>query len=172
MKSFLALTIIANDVPGIVEKIADVVMHNGGNWMESSMSRLAGKFAGILLVEVAADRRDHLTAALEALTGEGIRITVETADESDSESQGEVLTLSLMANDRIGIVEEITAILAGLGVNVERLQTHCENAPMSAVALFRANARIQLPPGLHQDELQASLESLSGDIMVELDTPE
>ncbi len=172
MKSYLALTIIADDVPGVVERIADVVMHSGGNWTESSMSRLAGKFAGILLVEVPSAHQAELTAALEALAGEGIKVTVEPAGESESEDPGEILTMSLMANDRIGIVEEITAILAGLKVNVEQLHTHCENAPMSAVALFRASARIHLPPGLHQDDLQASLEDLSGDIMVELDVPE
>ena len=42
MNQYLTLTIIADDRPGIIEKVAAVVTANGGNWLESSMSRLAG----------------------------------------------------------------------------------------------------------------------------------
>ena len=49
---YLTLTIISDDHYGIVEKVAAVIASNQGSWLESNMSRLAGKFAGILLVAV------------------------------------------------------------------------------------------------------------------------
>jgi predicted amino acid-binding ACT domain protein len=67
MKHYLALTVIANDRPGIVERIADVITRAGGNWLESSMSRLAGKFAGILLVDIAEEGQGALLTALDEL---------------------------------------------------------------------------------------------------------
>ena len=53
MNTYLVLTVIADDKPGLVETLAEVIADHKGNWLESSMSQLAGKFAGILRVSVA-----------------------------------------------------------------------------------------------------------------------
>ena len=52
MTTYLVLTIIGEDRPGIVESLAEIISDYSGNWLESSMSQLAGKFAGILRVSV------------------------------------------------------------------------------------------------------------------------
>jgi len=79
MNHYLALTIIADDRPGIIEKVADVVTTNGGNWLESNMSRLAGKFAGILLVDIVEEKQSTLLSALEKLNDQGIRVSGEAS---------------------------------------------------------------------------------------------
>ena len=168
MKHYLALTVIANDRPGIVERIADVVTRAGGNWLESSMSRLAGKFAGILLVDIAEEGQGALLTALEQLQHQGIRVTGEACSSLHA-ADGEHVTLTVVGNDRPGIVGEISGILAKLQVNVEELNTHCEDAPMSSEILFRASATLQLPQDLDRGRLQQILESVSDDLMVELE---
>ena len=45
MTTYLVLTIIGEDRPGIVESLAEIISDHSGNWLESSMSQLAGKFA-------------------------------------------------------------------------------------------------------------------------------
>lgn len=47
MSTFLVLTVIADDKPGIVEQLAATITEHGGNWLESRMAQMAGKFAGI-----------------------------------------------------------------------------------------------------------------------------
>lgn len=169
MNHYLALTIIADDRPGIIEKVADVVTNNGGNWLESNMSRLAGKFAGILLVNIAEEKQTTLLAALDTLNDQGIRISGETST-TKTLAIGEHLGLTVVGNDRPGIVGELSSLLARLHVNVEELCTNCEDAPMSSEILFRATAKISLPvSGLNRDRLQDELESLSDDLMVELE---
>lgn len=168
MKHYLVLTIIADDRPGIVERIADTVAAAGGNWLESNMSRLAGKFAGILLVDIAEDQQAGLLSALEGLQSLGIRVSGE-ACAIVQEKAGEPLLLTVVGNDRPGIVGEISAILARLHVNVEELDTCCQAAPMSSEILFRASAILQLPANLSRDHLQAALEDVSDDLMVELE---
>ena len=44
--------VIGADKPGIVESLADTITRQQGNWLASSMSELAGQFAGILHVAV------------------------------------------------------------------------------------------------------------------------
>jgi glycine cleavage system regulatory protein len=169
MNHYLALTIIADDRPGIVEKVADMVASNGGNWLESNMSRLAGKFAGILLVDIAEDKQAALLAALNTLEAQGIRVSGEASKATES-AAGEHLGLTVVGNDRPGIVGELSSLLAKLHVNVEELCTNCEDAPMSSEILFRATAKVSLPQsGLNREQLQDALEALSDDLMVEFE---
>jgi len=55
------LTLIGPDRPGLVESVAARVAAHGGNWLESRMAHLAGQFAGILRVEVPAERLSEPT---------------------------------------------------------------------------------------------------------------
>ncbi len=168
MSRYLALTVIADDRPGIVEQVAEVVANNEGNWLESAMSRLGGKFAGILLVHIPPHRESSFRSDLANLAARGIRVSAEAAEGTLS-STGEKANLSIIGNDRKGIVREISSILAGSGVNVNELHTRCENAPMSGELLFRTEATVELPPGLDRDDLVSLLERLSDDLIVEFE---
>ena len=63
----IVLTIVGSDRPGLVEAVAEAVARAGGNWLESRMAHLAGKFAGILRVQAAGDAIPRLVAAIEHL---------------------------------------------------------------------------------------------------------
>ncbi|MBT1136367.1 ACT domain-containing protein, partial [Pseudomonas sp. PAH14] len=78
------------------------------------------------------------------------------------------IAMELVGNDRPGIVRDITRLLAEQGVNVERLSTEVRPAPMSSEPLFHADALLALPLTLSLEDLQARLESLADDLMVEL----
>lgn len=163
----LVLTVIAPDQPGLVEKVAQCVAGHGGNWLESRMSRMAGQFAGILRVAVPAEAYDELVAALHDLATQGIRVLVAESGIEPSCSW-KPIHLDLVGNDRAGIVRDITGLLAELGVNLERLTTEVAPAPMSSEPLFHAEALLAVPLSLTLDALQAKLEDLADDLMVEL----
>jgi len=167
MQTHLVLTVIAEDQPGIVEKISSTVTSMGGNWLESSMINLAGKFAGVALVEVPKNRQSDLCDALKTLKEVGIRVTVETSLSEFESKAGEPVLLKIVANDRPGIVQEFSQLFSSLNVNVEALDTYCESAAMSSEQLFEATATVVMPIGMDFDDLASSLESLSDDLMVE-----
>src|SRR5262249_2695791 len=80
----IVLTLIGADRPGLVEAVAGIIAAHGGNWLESRMTHLAGKFAGILRAELPPDRA---TAALQALGGlerQGLRVIAEAAPRGSS----------------------------------------------------------------------------------------
>ena len=165
---FLVLTVIGDDRPGLVDALADTVAAHGGNWLESSMSHLAGKFAGVLRVEVDDARTDDLVSALAGLS-DRLRIVIEhSAPEPASAAPPQTFVLSLVGNDRPGIVRDISRVLARLSINVEQLSSECVPAPMSGDILFRASATIRVPEQLALAQLQAELEQLADDLMVEL----
>ena len=167
MTDYLVLTVIADDREGIVEQISQTIIQHGGNWMESSMARLAGKFAGILMVEVEPAQHADLEQALAALSAHGIKIIVEQSAPSQ-EKDTDVSCIEIVANDRPGIVGEISTLLASHNVSLISLETFCESTPMSAGMMFYAHTYLQLPEGMTGDQLTAILESLSDDLMVEI----
>lgn len=163
----LILTVISADRPGLVESLAQAITRHGGNWLESRMARMAGQFAGILRVDVPADQVEALRTELENMSSGGMNIQLAVSGQADDQPLA-TLMLSLVGNDRPGIVHEVSAVLARHGVNVEQLETSCEPAPMSADLLFRANARLGLLPQTDANALRADLENLADDLMVEL----
>lgn len=161
----LVLTVIGRDRTGLVEALARAVAEHGGNWLESRMCRLGGEFAGILRVTVPEQRRFALEQALTRLGDLSVTIR---ADEPEGAGQTAPLaSLEVIGPDRPGIVREISHALAAQGVNVEELLTECLSAPMSGEALFRARARLRLPPRLTLAELRAALEQAAAQIGVE-----
>jgi len=169
MHSSLVITVLADDRPGIVEQLAATIAGAGGNWLESSMSRLSGKFAGLLLVSLPDEQQAALIAALKALENPALKITVEVASLASSDDEtGSMVGVEIVANDRPGIVEEISRLLATAQINVVSLETFCESAPMSAEPMFHAQAYLQLPEAISVETLTELLERLSADLMVEL----
>lgn len=163
----LVLTVIAADQPGLVERIAQCIARHGGNWLDSRMARMAGQFAGILRIAVPADRYDDLVQGLQALEEQGIRVQFAGGGQEPG-AAGRAIELDLVGNDRPGIVRDITRALAEQGVNLERLHTEVLPAPMSGEPLFHAQAALAVPAGASLEALQAHLESLADELMVEL----
>jgi len=168
MRSQLVLTLIGRDRPGLVEALSTEVARHGGNWEESRMAQLAGRFAGILRIAVDANRAAGLARALAALEREGLRVVVEGAETNAQGGAGRRVRLSLVGNDREGIVRDLSRALATRAVNVEELETSREAAPMAGGSIFRAAALLLVPSDLSVDALRGALEALADDLMVEI----
>ncbi len=171
----LVMTIIGSDRPGLVELVAACVADHGGNWLESRMSHLGGRFAGIARVEVPADRLAELKRALHGLEADGLRVVVESGTGSagvggmpHSTSSGQAATLEVVGNDRPGILRTVTGVLATHGVNVEELSSECVSAPMGGGDLFQARARLLLPARVKLEDVRRDLEKVGADLMVDL----
>jgi glycine cleavage system regulatory protein len=164
----LVMTIIGRDRPGLVELVARLVAEHGGNWLESRMSRLGGHFAGILRVEVPADRQPALVQALEALSGQGLSIVAHADAPGAAPSTAASVLLEFVGQDRPGIVRQISSALARHGVNVEELTTECASAPMSGETLFKARAHLFVPPACDLGVLRRELEAIAADLVVDV----
>lgn len=167
MRTSLVLTVIGPDRPGIVEQLSDQVLAVGGNWEESRMSRLAGKFAGLLRVSVDAAHADRLADGLRDLAADNLIVVVERSGDVDV-SGSRALSLEIVGTDRPGIVRDISHVLARHGVNIEELETEVASAAMSGEPIFHARAHIRLPTSTNIDEIRAVLEAMADHLMVDL----
>ena len=166
----LVLSVIGDDRSGLVDALAGPIADHGGNWDRSQMARLAGKFAGIVVVTLPDEHVDSLGASLAGVQAQGlldVRIAIAAADGPFDSSS--VLALHLVGHDRPGIIREVASALAQRDVSIEELETATVSAPMSAEHLFEATALLRLPADLDLDGLQAALEDIANELMVDLD---
>jgi glycine cleavage system regulatory protein len=162
----LVMTIIAPDKTGLVESLARAVAEHGGNWLESRMCRLGGEFAGILRVEIPAEKKSDLLAALQKISS--LNVTVRDDEKKVSPVNSRQTKLEIVGSDRPGIVREITSALARANVNVEEFSSEVVSAPMSGEILFKASARLQLPEGCNLAALKKDLEKIAADLVVDV----
>jgi glycine cleavage system regulatory protein len=160
------LTVVGSDRPGLTQALADAVLAAGGNWLESHLSRLGGKYVGSVLVEIDDERLLGLEAAIAKIDRIGLDVAIVPAGDA-VEPDGAALHVELVGQDRPGIVREVTAVLARLGVNIEDFDSRQESGSWSGERLFRATLRLSLPHGMGSDAVREALEAISGEIMVD-----
>lgn len=169
MNKQVIMTVISEDRPGIVESIAKVVSQHNGNWLESRLSRLAGKFAGIVQISVEEEQCDALVKQLQALQQHGISIAIDANHTNTNSVQPNATwRFSIMGNDRPGIIREVSQAFAKRHINLEELNSQCTSAPHSGVPLFSASGKIQLPDNLDIDDLEESLAKISDDLAIDI----
>jgi glycine cleavage system regulatory protein len=163
----LVITLIAPDRTGLVESLARVVADCGGNWLESRLCRLGGEFAGILRVEIPAEKKSQLLFALEKISGLNVTVRADEAKISAANNSRQT-KLEIVGHDRPGIVRDISAALARANVNVEEFSSEIVSAPMSGEDLFKASARLQLPERCDIAALKKDLEKIAADLLVDI----
>lgn len=164
----LILSVVGSDRPGLTEALAGAVFSAGGNWLESHLSRLGGLYVGSVLVDLDEARVEALRAAVGAVDAQGLEVRIAAAAPSAAEATGEVVGFSVVGQDRPGIVRQVTGVVSGLGANIETFETRLSVEPHSGAPLFHLEARLRLPPTLKAEAVQAALEAISGEIMVDV----
>ena len=169
----LVLTAIGNDRAGLVEALADVITSHGGNWESSRMAEMAGKFAGIVMVTVSADKVDDLVEALGPLEAQGLLdVTVEKAIAAPPVATPDRLTVHVVGLDQPGIVRDLSGALAARGMSIEELETSTSNAPMAGGTLFQASMTLAVPAGTDADGLEDALDALAEELSIDIDITE
>lgn len=176
MPQNLMLSVICDDKPGIVKTIAETVADNGGNWLESRLAQLDGKFAGVIRISTAEEQLATLEDALGALRTQGLLIQIEPVYDKVVRSPSSLATFSLAGPDRPGIVRDLAKAFLQYDMNVEELVTHRTSMPYSGEPLFEAEGVILVPEGVALEPLMAQIdeiaEALALDIRIEqIDNP-
>lgn len=164
------ISFFCDDRPGVIEEISRLIETHRGNWLDSQLARLGGRFAGVLLVQVPVARQEALAAALAGLESRGIRATLTSGGEAPSSSPAPASRrITLLGPDRPGIVHELTRAMHAAGFNVLAMTTSVESAPMSGEPLFRAEARIEIGEGSRLDELEWQLDAMAEAMTLDID---
>jgi glycine cleavage system regulatory protein len=164
----LVLTIIGADRTGLVEALAREIAAVGGNWEESRLVRLAGQFAGVLLVTIETSRTDELVSSLRKLDASGLQVSVRPTASAALPAESARFRLEVTGQDRPGIIRDVSRILASSGLNVEELESEVASAPMTGDRMFTAHIVVRAPSQAQLADVRTKLESLASELMVDI----
>lgn len=168
MMTALAVTVMGNNQPGIINSLSAAAANQGANWLKSHLAEIAGQFAGIVHLEVPADKVESLKAELAELEKNGLVITVADSVPKPSMKSSRLLTLELVGQDHPGIVRDISHVLVGHNINIEELESECSSGSMSGGSIFKASAVLTVPNTISNEELDSLLHPVSEGLMVEV----
>lgn len=170
MKNQLLVTAVGADRPGIVARLSELFVKHKGNMEESRMAILGGEFAAIILVSIPDQNVGALKAEMDALTGEGISITVKSTKPLYPERFADQIQceISLRGADHEGIVYEVSRLLSERSINIQRMDTIVLPSPETAGLLFYMQATVYVPASTRIDELQNHLDEIAKKEKVEI----
>lgn len=170
MQSHLLLTVSSQDKPGVVESLSSAIESCGGNWLESRLAHLAGKFVGVIHVGVDKQQIDELKASLAKLKENGIDVSVEMPVEVSSVGgQFTKAKFSAVGPDRTGIVKEISSAFVQRGINVEELETKLSSMPYSGSPIFEAQGMLSVPSNTNMKQLMDKMDAIANDLGLDLE---
>lgn len=161
----LVISFLGKDKPGIVDQLSRFIQENQGNWQISSMHKISGLFAGIIEISIDDAHIDNLLTALDNYPDLTFQFVV---CESDSTEAVPIVTLEITANDRLGIVNEISSAIHRQGGNLIRMVSKRENAAHTGQMLFMAKVTATITNAEDKEQLIQGLENLADDLIVDI----
>jgi glycine cleavage system transcriptional repressor len=154
--TYLAITVLGHDRPGIIAQTAEVLAEAGMNLEDSSMTLLRGHFAMTLICQGSADAA-RIAASLGPLEGDGsLTVSVrEIPAEPDGAPGGRPFLVTVHGADRLGIVAQLAGVIADAGGNITDLTTRLVGE------LYVLVAEVDLPTDMAVAELEATLAEIA-----------
>ena len=169
MDTSYIITFIGDDRPGLVEQLSSVIENNRGNWLESRLAQLGGKFTGLVLVSLPHENSESLRSDLESLASDGLSVRLTATGAPPAAAGGRAITLTVLGPDRLGIVREISRALAARRINVVEMDSHVDSAPMSAEMMFRARIDAEIPEDTDLSDLHDTLDEIANHMTLDIE---
>ena len=155
------------DRPSKSPGLSEIIASNDGDWIESNMSTVQAKFAGILRVNVPSKNAKKLIKELTS-SKLGLQIACEeTAPVTFSDFKS--YNIELIGQNHVGIINKLSHVLTyELKANVEGIKTEIIDASMSGEQLFKAQITLHLPKSVDERLIKDKLELIADEMMVEI----
>ncbi len=163
MKEYAVLTAVGADRPGLVDSVSKFILDQGCNIEDSRMAVLGGEFAMLILIDgthEAIERVVKGSAGASEKSGLAVQCR-RTRSPGEAARTGTIpYKLEAYSMDHPGIVQRISAYLAGRKINIRALDTRLSIAPISGQPLFSLHATIEVPSQENVMELRQALEEI------------
>jgi glycine cleavage system regulatory protein len=160
----IVISCIGPDQTGLVDTLSKVISKHQGNWQVSSLHHLSGFFAGVIEVAVSKEHSDNLVSELNSINGLSCQIEVAEPNLPKVNSN---LVLEITANDRAGIVQEVSSVIHNKSGNLIKLVSSQDSAAHTGQDIFKAKVQISIDEK-SVDNLIAALENIADDLMVDI----
>ena len=159
------ITAVGPDAPGMAHALAQRLFDANCNLEDTTMTRLSGQFAMILVVKAPDDLELEALASRLAPLRESHGLIIEIAPTLPVRvAEGPRHILTAYGPETSGLLARVTQVLSERGVNVTDVQTRLASAGMAYVMLLE----LELPMEVRADALEAELRHRAPDLQISL----
>ncbi len=171
MSKTVILTGVGQDRVGIVAEVAELLYQVGCNLLDSSMTRLRGEFAIILMVQLpdgkSVEQLKNELARVESKMGLALGVRELSDGELEhSQPSGNLHMISVYGADKPGIVAGITRKLSDMGINITDVETKFTDEREKGV--FVMILEVEVPGELPTRAVESALDEISNELHVDL----
>ena len=152
------ITAVGRDRPGMAHALAQVLATLNCNLEDTTMTRLSGEFAMILIVTPPREiGRVAIESALQPLhDSHGLFIMVRAIDEASAAENGETsrYIVTVYGPDSVGLLAAMSGVFARYNVNLTDVQTRNAVAGNVYIMIFE----IEVPAASDLETLRAALD--------------
>ena len=170
MADHALLTAMGRDRPGIVAAVSGVLYESGCNIEDSTMARLGGDFAIMLMVRLPAGLScEAVSDRLKRVRREmNLRLHLTAVSEEEAAAGGAEAAsyvIHVYGADRKGIVAKVTGHLAERQINIANLTTHviAHQTPLYVMMID-----VALPGGVDSGQLAEDLSGIGRQLGVQI----
>jgi len=170
MANHALLTAMGRDRPGIVAAVSGVLYERGCNIEDSTMARLGGDFAIMLMVSLPEGLTcESLSDGLDPVRREmDLTLQLTAVGEEAGADRGAAAAsyvVHVYGADRKGIVARVTGHLAGRKINIVNLMTHiiAHKNPLYVMMID-----VVLPGGVDSGQLAEELSGIGRELGVQI----
>ena len=119
------LSLVGEDKPGIVAKVSAGLCKNGCNLGDSSMARLGNNFVIMLAVQFDGSQEAFGNIVTPLAGAMDLKQNVIKIEEGTHDIEPDV-RINIYSDERMGIVEDVTNMLAESGLNILSLESNLD----------------------------------------------
>ena len=165
MRTKLIISANGPDRKGIVSEISSIINNYNCNIEISKMVRLENKFAMLFLI----DLEDNIIKKIGEDLKEIKNLTIQLIKTDNNNAiYKHKFHLYINGADNEGIIYKFSNYLSKRDMNIEEINTHIRNAPISATPLFMMDVIIGSKKQIHQTKLMLELNQISEKLGVEI----
>ena len=171
-KSYLVLSALGEDRPGIVNTLTRSVLEHGCNIVDSRMTVLGGEFAILLMVEGQWNTLAKMESAVADLEKQlGMTIITRRTNERASDIRLLPYAIEVVALDHPGIVQKLAEFFSERQINIQDLATTTYAAAHTGTQMFSVSMSVGIPADVHiaglREEFLDYCDSLNLDAVLE-----
>jgi len=146
MKHFLAISILGEDRPGLIEAISGTILECGCDFGECRATVLGGAFTLQMLATGQWNTIAKLENALPLLAEEhALKLTTQRTEQRTDQAERLPYLVEVIALDKPGIVQGFAGFFARLDINIEELVTTNYQAAHTGAQMFTLSMTIGVP---------------------------
>jgi phosphoserine phosphatase len=161
----IAVSVYGLDKPGIIKKISQVLAENNVNIVDIEQTVLQGMFAMFVIGDVSKSKVsfDELATLLKK-AGKEIDVVVDVSPFFRPESREKKLyVVTVLGEDRVGIVYRISNLFFGMGINVEKTSLTARDKLISIEFLLDLR---EADPEYVRKKLREQVEEMGLDVIM------